>query len=511
MAALRVFSTTALTAVALLSPVTVSAAPEGWDKISTVVVIFAENRSFDNLMGGFPGADGLLDRTRYDATQIDRDGTPLPRLPAIWGGATTKGAERVVSEDKTVGLPNSVFAIDHPAGLGLPLSVHTRDLVHKFYQNQMQIHGGKNDGFAAWSDAGGLVMGTYDGSRLAMWQLAEKYTLADRFFQGAFGGSFLNHFWLACACTPVYPDADKSPAKDLISVVEADGTTLKLAPDSPRSALAGPPKFVADGTLTPDFHAVNTMQPPYQPSGVKPAEGADPAFADPRHPNTLPPQTATNIGDLLTAKGVDWAWYSGAWASTLAGETLHPSPKFQFHHHPFNYFATTAPGTAARAEHVRDGGLSGSAFLADIDAGRLPAVTFYKPQGSLNEHAGYAEVASGDEHVADIVAHLERSPQWRNMLVIVTYDENGGFWDHVAPPKADRWGPGTRIPAIFVSPYARRGFVDHTPYDTTSILRFIAKRFDLPTLPGIAARDAALKANGEPPMGDFSAALDLTR
>jgi phospholipase C len=71
------------------------------------------------------------------------------------------------------------------------------------------------------------------------------------------------------------------------------------------------------------------------------------------------------------------------------------------------------------------------------------------------------------------------------MLIIVTYDENGGFWDHVAPPKADRWGPGNRIPAIIVSPYAKRGYVDHTTYDTTSILKFLTTRFDLKPLPGV--------------------------
>ena len=73
------------------------------------------------------------------------------------------------------------------------------------------------------------------------------------------------------------------------------------------------------------------------------------------------------------------------------------------------------------------------------------------------------------------------------MLIIVTYDENGGFWDHVAPPKADRWGPGNRIPAIIISPYAKRGFVDSTPYDTTSILKLLTKRFKLAPLPGVRA------------------------
>lgn len=95
--------------------------------------------------------------------------------------------------------------------------------------------------------------------------------------------------------------------------------------------------------------------------------------------------------------------------------------------------------------------------------------------------------------------------------MVVTYDENGGFWDHVAPPKADRWGPGNRIPAIIVSPYAKMGTIDHTQYDTTSILRFITARYDLPMLQGLVARDTALRGNGQPAMGDLAAALDLTR
>jgi phospholipase C len=95
------------------------------------------------------------------------------------------------------------------------------------------------------------------------------------------------------------------------------------------------------------------------------------------------------------------------------------------------------------------------------------------------------------------------------MLVIVTYDENGGQWDHVAPPKGDRWGPGTRIPAIIVSPFARRHYVDHTQYDTASILRFLTKRFDLPMLPGLTLRDEARAKAGLAPLGDLTGALQL--
>jgi phospholipase C len=95
------------------------------------------------------------------------------------------------------------------------------------------------------------------------------------------------------------------------------------------------------------------------------------------------------------------------------------------------------------------------------------------------------------------------------MLVVVTYDENGGLWDHAAPPKADRWGPGNRVPTLIVSPFARNGHVDHTQYDTTSILKFITRRWSLPVLPGLAERDKALKAHGKPPMGDLTAALKV--
>ena len=120
-----------------------------------------------------------------------------------------------------------------------------------------------------------------------------------------------------------------------------------------------------------------------------------------------------------------------------------------------------------------DGGTDGAEFIAAIDAGTLPRSAFYKPQGNLNEHAGYTDVQSGDAHIANVITIWRRARSGRNMIVVVTYDENGGFWDHVAPPKGDRWGPGTRIPALIISPFAKKGFVDHTQYDTTSILRLI--------------------------------------
>jgi phospholipase C len=499
----------ALGAVVLTAPLAHAADDPKLDAIETIVILYAENRSFDNLYGRFPGANSLQNVTAEAARQVDRDGTPLPELPPVWNGLTSPGVKPVISEAQTAHLPNAPFAIDDPKRFNLSLAVATHDLVHRFYQNQMQINGGKNDRFVAYGDSGALPMGHYDGSGLALWNVAKKYVLADNFFMGTFGGSFMNHIYLACACVGSYPQADQSPAKSEISALEEDGVTLKVTADSPKSALQGVPIFVNDKGLTPDFYAVNTMQPPYQPSGIKPAKDGDARFANPEAPSVLVPQTETTIGDLLTAKGITWAYFAGAWREALEGRNSTPMPNFTYHHQPFNYFAAYAPRTPARAEHLRDGGLFGVEFVKAIDAGTLPQVTFYKPQGNLNEHPGYADVFSGDQHLADLIDHLERSPQWPHMLVVVTYDENGGFWDHVAPPKGDRWGPGLRIPTLIVSPFAKRGTVDHTLYDTGSILRLITRRFDLPALAGLKSRDEAMAAAGSGRLGDLAAALDL--
>ncbi|MGF6854684.1 acid phosphatase [Paraburkholderia sp. CI3] len=495
------------------------------DQVKNIVVIYAENRSFANLYSNYPGVQHPLDAvTAEQYVQLDRDGkTPLPRLPAIWGGLVPQaqevdGKRYMIGEKDLDHLRNRPFRIVDAHGAPLPTGVITRDLIHRFYQNQMQINAGRNNQFAAWGDSGGLVMGHYRNSAdtLRLWNLAQQYTLCDNFFMAAFGGSWLNHIFLISAQAPYYPDIHNSPAKKMVSVVEGDdptGTRLKLAPNSPASALDGPPKFVNDGAFTADGYAVNTMAPPYQPSSVRPAEGGDPAFADPSNPRVMPPQNYATIGDRLTGKGIDWAWYSGAWQFALDHRDTGSMPDFQYHHQPFNYFANYAPGTAARRRYLRDGGMGNDAstnrLIADIDAGRLPTVTFYKPQGDLNMHAGYADVASGDRHIATLIEHIQRGPQWQNTVVIVTVDENGGWWDHVAPPIGDRWGPGSRVPALVISPLAKKAYVDHTVYDTNSILRFINRVHGLAPLDGVVARDKAFASNGLAPLGDLTASLDL--
>jgi len=174
--------------------------PGNLERVDTIVVIYAENRSFDHLYGLFPGAEGIAQATAAQKTQLDHDGRPLPHLPPTWDHG--KASARFATEK----LPNGPFRIDAP-----PINGRMDEILpspwHLYYQNREQINGGRNNMFAAMANAGGWAMGYFDGSAMRLWKWAREYTLADHFFQAAFGGSYLNHQWLVCACTPRDPNA----------------------------------------------------------------------------------------------------------------------------------------------------------------------------------------------------------------------------------------------------------------------------------------------------------------
>jgi phospholipase C len=403
----------------------------GFGQLKHIVVIYLENHSFDNLYGEFPGANGLAG-AGAKATQLDLLGIPFAVLPTPPGGSFPSN------------LSNAPFSIEQYVSIG----ANTPDLVHRYYQEQAQIDGGKMDRFAAISDAKGLVMGYYHTANLPLAAEAANNTLCDNFFHGAFGGSFLNHIHLISAQAPTFPNA----------------------PQSIRVQLDQNGDLVKDGAVTPQGYVVNTSftvnspHPPTAPTA-----------------SLVPNQTFATIGDRLSDKNISWAWYSGGWNDALAG---HPDPLFQFHHQPFAYFANYADGTAAKAKHLKDE----TDFIAAARAGTLPAVSFVKPLGEVNEHPGYTNVKLGEQHVEELLQALRSNPHWKHTAVIITYDENGGFWDHVAPPVIDRWGPGSRVPTLVISPLAKHGFVDHNIYDTSSILALIEHRWGLAPL---STRDAA--------------------
>ena len=328
----------------------------GLNNIETVVVIYAENRSFDNLYGLSPAPTACRTSRREMATQGDRDGSVLTDLPPVWGGLTAKASPAGDRGSRpricrTSPSPSTTRRVSTSRS-----SVVTRDLWHLFYQNQMQIDGGKNDKFVAYADAGGLVMGHYDGSKLPLWKIAKQYTLADNFFMGAFGGSFLNHFWLVCACTPNIRTPTRARPR-LIAAVEADGVSADARRQLAEVGARWPARNSStDGQITPDFYAVNThaaaLPAEQQRAGRRAAIRASPT----RQRRTRCRRSMTKtIGDLLSAKGYPGPGMPapGRRRSTATHGT--PVPNFQLHHQPFNYFAAFAPGTdgARRASQGR--------------------------------------------------------------------------------------------------------------------------------------------------------------
>ncbi len=472
-----------------------------------LVVIYEENHSFDNLYGGW----GPVGRDRVNGAayvpQVSQTGQaydcllqndvnlaspPLPSTcsnPAQGVPASAfKAAPFTIDDyikptDTTCPAEGAYFPNGVPNGTGEPGGC-TEDLVHRFYQEQYQIDGGKQDRYVTGSDAVGLTEGRYDTKQLPIYRYlhakgAPNYVLADNFFQAAFGGSFLNHQFLIAARAPLDTDPSGGGAKN--SVVDASGMPKANYPlyKSSRTDLV-------DGQLTTkcagggndyakacgDF-AVNTTQSTSVPHG---GGASMPLIDDAKYPT---------IGDRMTAKGVSWNWYSGGWDDAAAG---HPGANFQFHHQPFNYFANYAAGAPGRS-HLQDE----KNFIAAAKQGTLPQVSFVKPYGNENEHPGYASAHTGSDHLVDLLKTITSGPDGKDTLVVVTYDEFGGSADHVSVPKVDAWGPGTRIPALLISPRLQTSGVSHTQFDTTSILSMIEHSYGLAPL---SSRDATVNDLG---------------
>jgi phospholipase C len=408
-----------------------SPAASSINDVNHVVVIYMENHSFDNLYGEFAGANGLYNATSANWTQTDSSNNVYAHLPAVTGSPNASSFP--------TNLANKYFNIDQY----VPGTTETPDVLHRYYQEQMQINGGKMDKYAVYnSNSKGLSQGYYQTALLPLLPFAQNYVLCDNFFHSAFGGSFLNHMWLIAAASPVFPSA----------------------PSSIKATVDGNGKLITDGAVTPDGYVVNTS---YTVNTPHPSYASTSAL--------VPNQTIPTIGDRLNDKNISWAWYSGGWNDALQGN---PASTFQFHHQPFAYFSNYADGTQAKTDHLKDE----MEFMTAATKGTLPAVSFVKPLGAQNEHPGYSNVIDGENHAVALINAVLNGPNGKDAVIIVTYDENGGFWDHVAPPTIDSWGPGTRVPAIIVSPFAKKGYVDHTQYETVSILSFIEKRWGLNSL-----------------------------
>jgi phospholipase C len=539
----RLLQKTARAAVPVLVAATAACQPGKPDPMGHyrhLVVIYEENHSFDNLYGGWgtvggQAVDGIgASGYRRRAAQVGQHGHVYRCLPqndanlvtaadtvTFLDGSTHPGLLPASCASTHAAPPapyNSAFrnrpfdittyvrpkdntcppATASPAHgvrkgdpTGLPGGC-TQDLVHRFYQEQYQLDGGRMDRYTTGSDAVGLTQGFYDTRQLPLYRYlhtagAPHYVIADHFFQAAFGGSFLNHQFLVAGRAPTWPGAATNGGPtDHHSVLDSHGfpntypqyTPDRHGTDGPLTQACSLPTTVP-GLACGDF-AVNTIQPTNPPHGSGPQL---PLIDDRAYPN---------IGDELTHRGVSWTWYAGGWDDAVAG---HPDPLFQYHHQPFNYFADYAPGKPGRA-HLQDE----TNFVAAAKSGTLPAVSFVKPLGEENEHPGYASTPTGETHLVDLIKTIMAGPQAKGTLIVVTYDEFGGQWDHVPPPGQgrpgvhDQFGPGTRIPTLVIGGTFTRSGVDSTTYDTTSILTTLENQYALPALSSREAQMPDLRA-----------------
>lgn len=452
------------------------------DKIDHIIVIYQENRSFDHYFGSYRPAGGgsvagLLDRegqidARFTGLQKNPAGVPYRYLPLpleIPGFAAAT-------------LENQPF----PLARYIPPGDNVKwDPMHHFFRMFAQIDGGKMDRFVALALPGkhvffdkepssdpvqtmlasstpsGPVLGFYTREDLPHYhRLADEYVLFDHFFQAMSGGSTGNALYMITG----------------------------------RSAVSSKVPPAKIGSLDPPI-----FDRPYDKSGIlindaPPLNGPTETFMGPI--DLCPPpeeQTYPNIGERLDAAGASWAWYNEGWnavkpwalkTATGPGDGSIVVDTFNLylpHHNPFQYLPSWFRNV--QAGHMRDI----ADFFDDLKTGRLPRVCFLKATGGRDEHPANSAPRWGEEWVMGLLRAVGHSGVWERSAAVLTYDEGGGFWDHVAPPRPDAYGCGTRIPALLISPWVRRGYIDHRIADTTSIPALIEARFGLQPL---QSRDA---------------------
>jgi phospholipase C len=172
------------------------------------------------------------------------------------------------------------------------------------------------------------------------------------------------------------------------------------------------------------------------------------------------------LGDLLDAAGISWKYYAPPYGVN------------GYQHSVYNNVQHIRYGMDWAADVVDE-----QTFDADALAGNLPAVSWMVARGAQTEHPPYSTCA-GENWTVDRINAIMQGPQWSSTAIFLMWDDFGGFYDHVAPSVVDTFGLGPRVPLLIISPYALAGQVVHTPYEASSILRFIEETFGLPSLNG---------------------------
>jgi phospholipase C len=415
----------------------------GGSPIQHVVIVVQENRSFDDLFARFPGADGA-----------------------------TRGKEKVKEKGKYVDKWVKLKA--QPLILGY-------DLQHCHSSFETEYDGGKMDGFnliekGVCGQKGGKLAGTepYQYVRQSdiepYWDMAQQWVLADHMFQTQASGSFTAHQDLirGGTCYAAAPSCNlASPSSSTLSLI-----------DTPTDAPWGCDAPSGTQTFTIDFHGKVALNGPFPCSN---------AFPD------YPSNGYETLRDLLDGAGVSWKYYTPCFSKTkqsdcspssecsnptgCAGATLNAFDVI----YPVRHGAEWGTNVAWPDTNIFD----------DVTNGKLPAVSWVIPEDAYSDHPGEAcGCDTGPQWVASVVNAVGESKYWSSSVIIVLWDDWGGFYDNESPKfLQDAWGGlGFRVPAIVISPYAiaggssQGGYVSHTQYEFGSILKYVEQNWNLPSL-----------------------------
>lgn len=388
---------------------------------------------------------------------------------------------------------------------------------------------------------GGELMGFMNmsaGDAPYLKSLAQQYALSDNYHQAVMGGTGMNFFSIATGDLPWFNSSGAiatPPANQIENPEPLSGTTNFYTQDGYQGgswvncsdstqpgvgAILGflSSKHVASNCDAGKYYLVNNYNPGYDLSGNTQPIGAN--------NYNYPPQTVPTIAEALSAKGLAWGWFTTArdtadvqsqassLSSSLTGSTaLASSLAGLLQQAEYNNIGDPLVGsqkvmTSSLKNNLQDL----TAFMTAVQSGNLPAVSFVVPPNTFSGHPGFSSPAAYEQWLSQVITAVSASKQWSNTAILVTTDEGGGHFDTGPIQPLDFFGDGPRIPMLVISPYARKGAVDHTYSDHASILKFIERNWRLTSLssrsrdrlPNPSMQSASyVPVNGTPAIGDL--------
>ncbi|MQR00892.1 alkaline phosphatase family protein [Glaciimonas soli] len=417
-------------------------------------------------------------------------------------------------------LPSGPFQLTKYAPYGTASSAQTGDPVHRFFQMWQQTggdnskldlftwvaasvgQGGDTTGITPSNPGqGGELMGFLNmasGDAPFFKSLAQQYALSDNYHQSIMGGTGANFYSIATADLPYFnaggavgvPPANQienpNPLAQTANFYTQDGYqggSYVNCSDPSQPGVGAILNFLSGKKVKSNcdagkYYLVNNYNPGYDMSGN----------VQPIGPNNYnyPPQTVPTIAEGLAKKNVAWKWYTGGreTADVTADAAALGFPISITQYIQYNTIGDPLVASSNVMNSNLKSSLAGlTTFYNDVAKGTLPAVSFVVPKSLDSGHPGYSAPARYEAFLQDLIAKVKANPTlWAHTAILVTTDEGGGHFDTGYIQNVDFFGDGPRIPFLLVSPYARTGFIDHTYYDHSSVLKFIERNWRLAPL-----------------------------